>query len=58
MTGGGPDHATTMVGLLIFNNAFTYFEFGEAAAQSLVLAAIIGFISFLQFKFIGKDVEY
>lgn len=58
MTGGGPDHATTMVGLLIFNNAFTYFEFGEAAAQSLVLAAIIAVISFLQFKFFGKNVEY
>src|SRR5690606_15941569 len=58
MTGGGPDHATTMVGLLIFNNAFTYFEFGEAAAQSLVLAAIIALISFLQFKVLGNNVEY
>lgn len=58
MTGGGPDHATTMVGLLIFNNAFTYFEFGQAAAQSLVLALIIAIISFIQFKFFGNDVEY
>lgn len=58
MTGGGPDHATTMVGLLIFNNAFTYFEFGQAAAQSLVLAFIIAIISFIQFKFFGNDVEY
>ncbi|WP_270164483.1 carbohydrate ABC transporter permease [Paenibacillus sp. SYP-B4298] len=58
MTGGGPDHATTMVGLLIFNNAFTYFEFGQAAAQSLILATIIACISFLQFKFLGNDVEY
>ncbi|WP_340022676.1 sugar ABC transporter permease [Paenibacillus sp. FSL K6-1096] len=58
MTGGGPDHATTMVGLLIFNNAFTYFEFGEAAAQSLLLAAVIALISFFQFKFLGKDIEY
>ncbi|MEK3794481.1 sugar ABC transporter permease [Paenibacillus sp. FSL R7-0204] len=58
MTGGGPDHATTMVGLLIFNNAFTYFEFGEAAAQSLLLAAVIALISFVQFKILGKDIEY
>lgn len=58
MTGGGPDNATTMVGLLIFNNAFKYFEFGEAAAQSLVLAFIIATISFIQFKFMGKEVEY
>ncbi|WP_152397519.1 carbohydrate ABC transporter permease [Paenibacillus guangzhouensis] len=58
MTGGGPDNATTMVGLLIFNNAFKYFEFGKAAAQSLILAFIIGGISLIQFKFLGKDVEY
>ncbi|MBJ9988640.1 carbohydrate ABC transporter permease [Paenibacillus cellulositrophicus] len=58
MTGGGPDNSTTMVGLLIFNNAFKYFEFGKAAAQSLVLAAIIALISLVQFKFMGKDVEY
>jgi multiple sugar transport system permease protein len=58
MTGGGPDNATTMVGLLIFNNAFTYFEFGKAAAQSLILAAIIAGISIIQFKYAGKDVEY
>lgn len=58
MTGGGPDHATTMVGLLIFNNAFKYFEFGKAAAQSLILAGIIAIVSLIQFKFLGKDVEY
>ncbi|MCL6459717.1 MAG: sugar ABC transporter permease, partial [Gorillibacterium sp.] len=58
MTGGGPDNATTMVGLLIFNNAFKYFEFGEAAAQSLILALIIAGIALIQFKFLGNDVEY
>ena len=58
MTGGGPDNATTMVGLLIFNNAFVYSKFGVAAAQSLVLAAIIVVISILQFKFLGDDVQY
>lgn len=58
MTGGGPDNSTTMVGLLIFNNAFKYFEFGEAAAQSLILALIIAVIAFIQFKFMGNDVEY
>lgn len=58
MTGGGPDHATTMVGLLIFDNAFQYFEFGKAAAQSLILALFIAIISVFQFKFMGKDIEY
>jgi multiple sugar transport system permease protein len=58
MTGGGPDNATTMVGLLIFNNAFLYSKFGVAAAQSLVLAVIIVIISIIQFKFLGGDVQY
>jgi len=58
MTGGGPDNSTTMVGLLIFNNAFKYFEFGEAAAQSLILALLIAGIAMVQFKFLGKEVEY
>lgn len=58
MTGGGPDNATTMVGLLIFNNAFIYSDFGKAAAQSLVLAAMIAVISVFQFKFLGDDIQY
>lgn len=58
MTGGGPDNATTMIGLLIFNNAFTYSDYGLACAQALILALVIALVSFLQFKFMGEDVEY
>lgn len=58
MTGGGPDNATTMVGLLIFNNAFKYSDYGLACAQALVLAVIIGAMAMLQFKLMGEDVEY
>ena len=38
MTGGGPDNNTTMIGLLIFNNAFTYGKYGLACAQAIILA--------------------
>lgn len=58
MTSGGPDNATTMIGLLIFRNAFTYFDFGVASAQALVLTVIIVIISVIQFKYLGDDVEY
>ena len=58
MTSGGPDNATTMIGLLIFQNAFTYFNFGAASAQALVLTVIVVFISVIQFKYFGDDVEY
>lgn len=58
MTGGGPDNSTTMVGLLVFNNAFKYFNYGEACAQALILAAIIAVFAMLQFKVMAGDVEY
>jgi len=58
MTAGGPDNNTTMVGLLIFNNAFKYSEFGKASAQALILAVAIAVISLLQFKFMGDEIEY
>ena len=58
MTGGGPDNATTMAGLLIFNRAFKYFEYGEACAQSIILTAIIAVFAIFQFKMNAADVEY
>ena len=58
MSGGGPDNATTMVGLMIFNNAFKYSDYGLACAQALILAVVIAAISLLQFKLMGEDVEY
>lgn len=58
MTGGGPNNNTTMVGLLIFNNAFRYSDYGLACAQAIILTVVIAGISMLQFKFISGDVEY
>lgn len=58
MTGGGPNNNTTMIGLLIFNNAFKYNKYGLACAQAIILTIIIAFISFLQFKLAGSEVEY
>lgn len=58
MTKGGPDFATTTIGYLIFQDAFTEFDFGLASAESFVLAAIIVIISVIQFKYLSSDVEY
>ena len=57
MTGGGPDNNTTMIGLLIFNNAFTYGKYGLACAQAIILALVIGLLTMLQFKVMGDDIE-
>ncbi|SFQ03875.1 carbohydrate ABC transporter membrane protein 1, CUT1 family [Butyrivibrio proteoclasticus] len=58
MTGGGPDNNTTMIGLLIFNNAFTYGKYGLACAQAILLAIVIAALTTLQFKLMGEDIEY
>ncbi len=58
MTGGGPNHATTTIAYLIFTNAFTYFDFGAACAQALLMALITTVFAVFQFKFMGSDVEY
>lgn len=57
MTGGGPDNETTMVGLLIFNRAFKYFEYGEACAQAILLTIVIAILQLIQFKVNAADVD-
>jgi len=58
MTGGGPINATTTIVQLIFQTAFSDFNYGRASAQALILFAIIAAFSFIQFKFLSTDVEY
>ena len=58
MTGGGPNNATTTIGFLIFRNAFTYFDYGAACAQALVLTVIIVILTAIQFRWLGNDVEF
>ncbi len=58
MTGGGPNNSTTMIGLLIYKNAFEYSKYGLACAQAILLTIVIALISLGQFKLMGTDVEY
>jgi len=58
LTSGGPNHATTTIGYLIYKDAFEYFDFGLAAAESFVLALLIAGLSIIQFKYMSSDVEY
>lgn len=58
MTGGGPDNNTTMIGLLIFNNAFKYGKYGLACAEAVILTILIALLTAVQFKVSGSDVEY
>jgi multiple sugar transport system permease protein len=58
MTGGGPINSTMTIVQLIFQTAFSDFNYGRASAQALILFAIIATFSFIQFKFLSTDVEY
>ncbi len=54
MSSGGPVNATTTVSYFIYNAAFKYFEFGYAAAASLVLFLIILGLTLLQQKIVAE----
>jgi multiple sugar transport system permease protein len=58
MTNGGPINSTTTIVQLIYQTAFSDFNFGRASAEALILFAIIATFSFIQFKFLSTDVEY
>ncbi len=50
LTQGGPVHATTSVSLYIFQQGFSFNQFGFASAASIVLFAIIAFITTAQLR--------
>jgi multiple sugar transport system permease protein len=58
MTGGGPINRTTTIVQLIYQTAFSDFNFGRASAQGLILFAIVATFSVIQFKVLSADVEY
>lgn len=58
MTGGGPINRTTTIVQLIYQTAFSDFNFGRASAEGLILFAIVATLSIIQFKALSSDVEY
>jgi multiple sugar transport system permease protein len=55
MTGGGPLRATEILGLFIFKQAFDAFDFGAAAAASLILFAQILLVIVLYLRVVERD---
>lgn len=58
MTGGGPGWATTTIVQLIYNTGFRDWKFGMAAAQGMILFAVIALVAVIQFRYLNTDVEY
>jgi multiple sugar transport system permease protein len=60
MTAGGPGYpgATTTVGYLIYSAAFSSYNIGFAAAESVALFVVILLVSVFQFRFFSSELEY
>jgi multiple sugar transport system permease protein len=56
ITDGGPGSSTQSVVMQIYETFNTSFDVGSSSAMSVVLVAVIGFITFMQFRFLrGED---
>ncbi len=58
MTQGGPARATDVVVYHIYQNAWEYLRMGRASAMAWVLFSIILVITLIQFRLVGRRVEY
>ena len=58
ITNGGPMKATNLASLLIYNNAFKFFNMGYASAMSWVLFILIALLAMVLFKTSDRWVFY
>jgi len=54
MTGGGPGYATTLLPLLIYEEAFTHLRLGQAAAMMTVMFAVIGALVWVVYALVRR----
>jgi len=57
MTGGGPIGTTEVLGLLLYRQAFEYFDLGGASAIGWVMFALIAGVSLVQWRFYGAGTR-
>ncbi|MFC0805867.1 MULTISPECIES: carbohydrate ABC transporter permease [Sinorhizobium] len=57
-TEGGPNHGTDVMVYRIVEEAFRGLNYSGASAQSLVLIGLIMIFTFIQFRFIERQVHY
>lgn len=55
LTGGGPGSDTSIISLEIYKQAFSYFDFGKAAAMSVVVFLICVLISKMYRRFLENE---
>ena len=57
-TRGGPGEATTTLIYKVYNDGFIGLNLGSSSAQSVILMAIVMFLTILQFRYVDRKVTY
>jgi sn-glycerol 3-phosphate transport system permease protein len=57
-TGGGPSQATQILVYKVYADGFKGLDLGGSAAQSVVLMAIVILLTFVQFRYVERKVQY
>ena len=58
MTEGAPNNASTMLLYYIYQQAFTFFDHGKASALTVIMLAIMLFVSMFQFVKTDRKIYY
>jgi sn-glycerol 3-phosphate transport system permease protein len=58
VTSGGPANATEILVFKVYHDGFKALDIGGSAAQSVVLMVIVVALTFLQFRYVEKKVQY
>lgn len=58
MTRGGPGNSTQTLVYQVYTDGFVGLDLGSSAAQSVVLMALVGGLTVIQFKYLEKRVTY
>lgn len=58
MTQGGPINSTNMLVFYIYEQGMDFYNGGAASAASVILLGLVGILTFLHFRVMGKRVHY
>jgi sn-glycerol 3-phosphate transport system permease protein len=58
ITGGGPARATDLMVFKIYSDGFKGLDYSMAAAQSIVLMGLVMVLTFVQFRYVERQIHY
>lgn len=58
MTDGGPSNATNILIFDLYQEGFSFFNFGMASAKSVVLFLVVGLLMYVQFRLTDEYAHY